>query len=128
MYVSIPHVLFMKSLTINIFFLFSSLMSANFKNLSYRASSVYSGNNFLIFHSNSSLSLIISGLVFLASFSTIETILSAVVFHLAKNRLHFWKMKGSNHHFLYHITGTHRERAFKADNPKVSKNSDGIKQ
>jgi hypothetical protein len=58
------------------------------RNLSYRASSVYSGNNFLIFHSKSSLSLILSGFVFLASFSTIETILSAVVFHLAKNRLH----------------------------------------
>jgi hypothetical protein len=101
---------------------------AKFKNLSYRASSVYSGNNFLIFNSNSSLSLILSGFVFFASFSTIETILSVVVFHLARNRLHSWNMKGSSHHFLYQITGTHRERAFNADNQKVSKNSDGIKQ
>jgi hypothetical protein len=118
----------MKSLIINIFFLSSSLLLANFKNLSYRASSVYSGNNFFIFHSNSSLSFILSGFVFFASFSTIEIILSDVVFHLAKNKLHSWNMKGSNHHFLYQITGTHRDNAFKADNPKVSKNSDGIKQ
>jgi hypothetical protein len=129
MYVSIPHALLMKSLIIRIFFHQSSFLKlANDKNLSYRASSVYSGNNFLIFRSNSSLSLILSGFVFLASFSTIETILSAVVFHLAKNKLHSWKMKGSNHHFLYQITGTHRESAFNADNPKVSRNSDGIKQ
>jgi hypothetical protein len=87
-YVSIHHALLIKSLIISIFFLSSSLLLANFKNLSYRASSVYSGNNFLIFHSNSSLSLILSGFVFFASFSTIETILSAVVFHLAKNKLH----------------------------------------
>jgi hypothetical protein len=124
-----PHALLMKSLTIRIFFHQSfSLKLANDKNLLYQASSVYSGNNFLIFHSNSSLSLILSGFVFLASFSTIETILWAVVFHLARNKLHSWNMKGSNHHFLYPITGTHRESAFNADNQKVSKNSDGIKQ
>jgi len=87
-YVSIHHALLMKSLIISIFFLSSSLLLAKFKNLSYQASSVYSGNNFLIFHSNSSLSLILSGFVFFASFSIIETILSAVVFHLAKNKLH----------------------------------------
>jgi hypothetical protein len=127
-YVSIHHALLIKSLIINIFFLSSSLLSANFKNLSYHASSVYSGNNFLIFHSNSSLSLILSGFVFFASFSIIETILSEVVFHLAKNKLHSWNMKGSSHHFLYPITGTHRDSAFNADNQKVSKNSDGIKQ
>jgi hypothetical protein len=113
---------------IRIFCFSLSLILAIFRNLSYRASSIYSGNNFLIFHSKFSLSLILSGFVFLASFSTIETILSAVVSHLAKNRLHSWNMKGSNHHFLYPITGTHRERAFNADNPKVSKNSDGIRQ
>jgi hypothetical protein len=101
---------------------------ANFKNLSYQASSVYSGNNFSIFHSNSFLSFILSGFVFLANFSTIETILSAVVFHLTRNRLHSWNINGSSHHFLYPITGTHRDSAFNADNPKVSKNSDGIKQ
>jgi hypothetical protein len=117
-----------KSLTINIFLLSSSLLLANFKNLSYHASSLYSGNSFLIFASNSSLSLILSGFVFLANFSTIDTILSAVLFHLAKNKLHSWNMKGSSHHFLYPITGTHRDNAFNADNPKVSKNSDGIKQ
>jgi hypothetical protein len=82
----------------------------------------------LIFHSNSSLSLALSGFVFLANFSAIETILSEVVLHLAKNKLHSWKIKGSNHHFLYHITGTHQDNAFNADNQKVSKNSDGIKQ
>jgi hypothetical protein len=117
-----------KSLIINIFFLSSSLILANFKNLLYQASSVNSGNSSLIFHSNNSLSLILSGFVFLASFSTIETILSAVVFHLAKNKLHSWNIKGSSHHFLYHITGTHHDKAFNADNQKVSKNSDGIKQ
>jgi hypothetical protein len=103
-------------------------MLDNFKNLSYQPSSVYSGNKFLIFHSNISLSFILSGFVFFDSFSTIETILSAVVSHLAKNKLHSWNIKGSSHHFLYQITGTHRDNAFNADNPKVSKNSDGIRQ
>ena len=127
MYVSIHPALLIKSLTIKTFLLLS-LKPDSFINLSYRASSVYLGNNFFIFHSKNSLSLIPSGLVLFANLSIIETIFSEVVSHLDKNKSHSSNIKGSNHHFLYHITGIHQDKAFKADNQKVSKNSDGIKQ